>query len=418
MSLWLMANEQLAEIKKLEEVALSTSAMTADNEFVKPVKNCVAEFETYNEMRLHGPLIARADWITSYLGINSTEQYMSELDRLLQTGKPLNLDIDGPGGQVSLLMEFTDQIYEAGDQITAHVSGMAASAHMLAFLAVQGGRTAHYQATLGSMGVIGSVPYKFSDQVISKRAKNKRPEKKAVQKRIDRVEQKYLENASKYTGMSFDDVVKGSDEGAVFSGEEGLQRGFVEELSTYKTNSERLNMSPTPKPSQEKPSNEGATFSQEDVNAEVAKAVQGRDARWQKMLEHPKASANIKAVIHHAMMPVDDEQALGAMEFVSGEAPAAPAAPAASAPAGEPAAPAAPAADPVAEAEIEKIAAAAAAAAVKQVRASAGTPVPPGNDDGASGEGEADEPPKTQAEKDKASVDAGASALERIEARR
>ena len=149
MNLWMMANESLADIRKLEDLA-----MAADDKLTAEPKNCTAEYETHNEMRLFGPLVARANYLTSYLGVNSTEQYMAEFDRLVKTGKPLALHLDGPGGQVSLMAEFADMIYEAGDQVSAHVSGTAASAHMLLFMAAQGGRTAHYEALIGSMGVI------------------------------------------------------------------------------------------------------------------------------------------------------------------------------------------------------------------------------------------------------------------------
>lgn len=402
MNLWMMANEGLADIRKLEE-----RAMSAGDELTPEPKNCTAEYETHNEMRLFGPLVARSNFLTSYLGINSTEQYMAEFDRLIKTDKPLLMHLDGPGGQVSLMAEFADMIYNAGDQVSAHVSGSAASAHMLLFMAVQGGRSAHYEALIGSMGVIGFVPYKYGDQVVSKRANNKMPDKKAVQKRINGIEQKYLENVAKYTGMTLEAVVKGSDEGAVFSGEEGFQRGFIDELSTYKSISERFNMKT---PGKDGNQESAKIYTQADLDKAENDAIVARDARWEKMLSHDNASANLDAVKHFAKMPITDDQACDSLKF--GAAAATPAA--GGTPTPEPAAPADGASAPaVAEGglTVESIV----AATLKAQRTAAGTNVPAGSDGAQGGE----EPPeKTQKEKD-AEIEASASAaLDRFERNR
>ncbi len=403
MNLWMMANESLADIRKLEDLA-----MAADDKLTAEPKNCTAEYETHNEMRLFGPLVARANYLTSYLGVNSTEQYMAEFDRLVQTGKPLALHIDGPGGQVSLMAEFADMIYSAGDQVSAHVSGTATSAHMLLFMAAQGGRTAHYEALIGSMGVIGFVPYKYGDEVVSKRANNKIPDKKIVQKRINGIEQKYLENVAKYTGMTLEAVVKGSDEGAVFSGEEGFQRGFIDELSTYKSISERFTMKT---PGKEDNQDSATAFTQADLDKAASDSASARDARWTKMLSHDNASSNLDAVAHFASMPITDQQAFDSLKF--GGVAAAPATPAAG---GTPdsVAPVDGAVAPVvAEGglTVESIV----AATLKAQRVAAGTNVPAGSD-GASHEEEPVE--KTQKQKDEAQLDAGAKALKRAEANR
>lgn len=399
-NLWMMGADDLAEIKKQHDTAMSST-----DQLTKPPRNCCAEYDTHSELRLFGPLIARTNGLTQYLGINSTEGYMQEFDRLVETDKPIHLQLDGPGGQVSLLFEFADAIYNAGDQVSAHVSGTAASAHMLLFMAAQGGRTAHYGSVLGSMGVIGYLPYKYGDEIVSKNAKNKIPGKRSVQKRIDRVEKKYLENVAKYTGMSLDDVVNGSDKGAIFSGEEGLQRGFIDELATYKQTSERSSMS---KETDTQPVEK--SFTKSDVDKAATDAAAARDERWKKVLSHDNAKTNIDSAIHFIGMPVTDEQAFDSMNHVaSGPNPVEQKTkPTAEEPTKD--SPKESAKDVPADER-----AAIVAETIKQMRADAGTPVPAGGEV----EDDGDEPKEpTQAEKDQALADAGADSLARVEGRR
>lgn len=272
-------------------------------------RDVVIRHEDFNEFRISGPIVARESWVTNYLGISSTQQYMKAWDDMIQDGRPVLLKVDTNGGDAVFAFEFADMIFDAGERVSAYTDSAAASAGGLFFLAAQGKRYVHDTAMIGSFGVISYV-YKDNDDmkvIASKNAKNKVPNEKNIQKRIDNLETIFTDRLSKFTGMDADDIVKAGDFGSVFDGQQAVDMGFADGLSSYKNILENFGMTETT----------SSGNSTDATKQAVETAIKQRDDRWIAMLNHDSIKADMSSVIHFATMSVPDNEALASMNHVS-----------------------------------------------------------------------------------------------------
>ena len=352
-------------------------AMSRNDDSVRSVPEVVQEYDGFNVMRIHGALMARSNRFTDYFGMSTTDNLMKTFDELLaQDDKPILLDIDGPGAEAKLIFEFADMIYSAGDRVTSYTSGTAASGHMVLYQAAQGGRYAHESALIGSVGVLGYYMRDKDDYgiVTSKNADNKYPSKKSVKKRIDGIEALFTERLSLYTGKSIDDVVKSGDNGALFTGKVALDEDFVDVLTDYQTMLGQI---------MAKDKVENAGENNDSVTEAVSAAVSARDARWEKLMAHPKAAANMGAVSHYAKLPISDEDAVKSLDLI-------PDAQVKDAPAGDDN-PDDSTSEKVSTEDMTKAATEAAVAAVSKLYAGANPTIPHGDGDEPEGGGDDDE---------------------------
>lgn len=304
MSLWMMAEPEVLALYERYEKAQASGQ--------KPMvmQDGIVRGESKNILQMRGPLIARSDFITEMFGLRTTEQLMDDFQELVAEGKPILLDIDGPGGQVPLIFEFADMIHAAGDQVTSYTGGIAASAHMALHQAANT-RLAHDTATLGSIGVISFVPFKFDDEVVSSNAKNKIPSKERQQERANELEAIFHARLTEYTGMSAEDIVSKGEEGGVFTGQSALDKGFVDSLSNSQDARDRVSTNSN--------GTNSMTPEEEKATREDERAL--ADERWELLLAHDN-SGNHDALSEIAKMPISNDQALAMMKHVSVPAPA------------------------------------------------------------------------------------------------
>lgn len=245
--------------------------------------------QSFNTFTLSGPLMASSSWFSRYMGMQSTDRAMKYFESLADEGKPILMKVDGPGGQTELMTEFSDTIAARGDQVTAYTNTMAASAHMLMFSAAQGGHYAHENALMGSMGVRGYYATKkqLKGSLTSKNAKNKNPTKASVQETINQIESIYLQKIADYTSMDVGEVVKGGNNGSLFSGAHAHDVGFVDALADTKT----VNGSIMSTNKSGADGNNSASGGDDNTNA-VAEAIAKNNERWAMVNKHENVVGN------------------------------------------------------------------------------------------------------------------------------
>ena len=187
---------------------------------------------TMQVLRIHGPVLSRPSWLSQLLGLRTTEEHLDNLSSMLSTGEDVLLDIDSPGGDANLAFEFADMIRSGGSRVRAYSGGYAASAGML-FLTAASQSYTHRSATLGSIGVVGYFDVSDNENFIySDNAANKKPNRGSVQRDINETESLFIEYVSTGTGLSREQIIRGGNQGDIFSGQSAAANGFIDGTTT------------------------------------------------------------------------------------------------------------------------------------------------------------------------------------------
>lgn len=197
-----------------------------------------------------GPIFPRANVMTEYSGGSSVAMLQNDY-RLAQANGDIHaimLLLDSPGGAVSGINSFADQVYKGrGSKFTlAHVSGTAASA------AYWIGSAANEMATektgiLGSIGVVAAIPKQVEPdghgevtiEVVSTNAPNKRPDPTTdeglaeIRTMLDALETQFIADVARARGTTAAKVKEEFGAGGVKIGPMAVAAGMADKVQSY-----------------------------------------------------------------------------------------------------------------------------------------------------------------------------------------
>ena len=222
--IWLMDGESIKQLQ-------NTCRLLMKNQSIK-VESIRDSYTLQNAsvLKIHGPIFSRPNFFTEIMGLKSTECYMKEFQQLESLGMPILLDIDTGGGDAALIFEFADMIHNSSCETISYTGGAACSAGFMLHQACDK-KYAYNSAMLGSIGVVGHIDLTEPDfeEVTSKNADNKRPDKEGIQNRINQIEDIFINKLSEFTGMSNDEIIKAGNNGDVFTGSHALASNFLDD---------------------------------------------------------------------------------------------------------------------------------------------------------------------------------------------
>jgi ClpP class serine protease len=189
-----------------------------------------------------GPLFPRANLFNDISGAQSVELLVLDL---AEAGKnpdvqSVVLVFDTPGGQVTMINEFANQIKAFDKPIVAYVVGQAASGGY--WMAAAADKIVlDATALVGSVGVVTGAQKDNGGAIefVSSNAKDKRPDistdegQKVVQTLIDDMEDVFIETVMNFRGMSREQVI--DLRGGVVIGAKAIESGFADELGSLES---------------------------------------------------------------------------------------------------------------------------------------------------------------------------------------
>lgn len=205
-----------------------------------------------------GPIFRRGNLMTQVSGATSIELLARDLRATVESEKvdAILLDVDSPGGEVNGISEMSDLIFEARGRkpIRAFVSGSGASGgYWLASAADE--VVAADTALLGSIGVRTA----FVDEsernrergvqtieFVSSQSPRKAPDptgeegRAQIQRVIDALADVFIDDVARNRAVNREAVTERFGAGAVFVGEEAVERGLADRLSTFEAEIEDL----------------------------------------------------------------------------------------------------------------------------------------------------------------------------------
>ncbi|MBB3267593.1 ClpP class serine protease [Azospirillum sp. OGB3] len=202
-----------------------------------------------------GPIFPRSNVMSDYSGATSLDVAAADL-RVAQLSDAVTrilLVMDSPGGAVSGTAEFAGLIAASPKPVTAHVTGLGASACY--WIASQAHEIVLDRAGLvGSIGVVMSVRaqehadrdgYRQYD-VVSSNAANKRPDfnteagREQLRAELDQIEKVFIGDVAKGRGVTPKTVIENFGRGGVKVGKSALDAGMVDRLGTLEDTLTRL----------------------------------------------------------------------------------------------------------------------------------------------------------------------------------
>jgi signal peptide peptidase SppA len=205
-----------------------------------------------------GPIFPRAN-LMSMSGGTSLQSLSYDFNVALESKEvdSIILNIDSPGGEVTGISEFADMIYKANKQksIIAYVYGLGASAAYW----IASASSEIVMATTGEAGSIGVVAG-YTDrkkqkeksgvseiEIVSSQSPYKRPDPSTsegrlqIQEVVDQIAGVFIKSVALHRGVSSQDVVDSYGQGKMFVGEDAVQRGLADRVSTLETLIEEQN---------------------------------------------------------------------------------------------------------------------------------------------------------------------------------
>jgi signal peptide peptidase SppA len=194
---------------------------------------------------IQGPTFKRANLFSEVSSATSYEIVLRDLEAMIQSPdvKAILLNIDSPGGEANGCAELSDHIFNARQMkpIYAYVGGLGASAaYWIASSCTK--VFASQTALLGSIGVQTLVkPSGISGEIsfVSSISPNKNRDPgteqgaEEVQTIVDDMGAIFVQKVARNRGVSPETVLSKFGQGSVFIGEKSLEKGMIDEISSF-----------------------------------------------------------------------------------------------------------------------------------------------------------------------------------------
>lgn len=194
---------------------------------------------------IYGPIVPRSSYFSRASGVAS---YTSLIDEFKSLENNSNIDrivfiLDTPGGSTTGVNDLSSLIYNSKKE-TASFAWMAASAGY----EIASATDKIYGPATGIFGSIGTVATirdtKKRDEkngviqyeIVSAQSPYKRADvtteegRAVIQNLVDNMAQHFIENVAKYRGISSETVLNDFGKGAIFSGNEAIERGMIDNV--------------------------------------------------------------------------------------------------------------------------------------------------------------------------------------------
>lgn len=199
---------------------------------------------------VRGPIFRYAGLFTEVCGATATATLARDFQAALDNPavRTIALDIDSPGGEVTGIHEFVNQVYAARSRktIKAYVGGMGASAaYWIASAASQ--IVVDDIATLGSIGVVST----YTDtrqrdekaglrrvEIVSSASPDKRLDpatekgRASIQAVVDRLADVFIGDVARNRGVSRERVINGFGKGGLLVGADAVRAGMANGLGS------------------------------------------------------------------------------------------------------------------------------------------------------------------------------------------
>lgn len=227
------ADPKMLEVLKSDRLMGTRSATIRGSKAIVPV---------------HGPIFARPNFLTEYLGIGMTlTDFSQDVQKLMDNPdvESILLDVDSPGGTVTGINEASNFIAEASKEkpITAYVGGVGASA---AYWLASAADEIVLDATsrVGSVGVVVAYPSPQEDddgyiEIVNTASPNKRPDvsteqgKKVITAELDDLADVFIGTIAKNRGVSEATVRSDFGKGGVLVGQKAVSAGMADRLGSF-----------------------------------------------------------------------------------------------------------------------------------------------------------------------------------------
>jgi len=227
------ADPKMLEILKSDRLMGTRSATIRGSKAIVPI---------------HGPIFARPNFLTEYLGIGMTlTDFTQDVQNILDNPdvESILLDVDSPGGTVTGINEASNFIAEASKEkpITAYIGGVGASA---AYWLASAADEIVLDATsrVGSVGVVVAYPNPQEDndgyiEIVNTASPNKRPDvsteqgKKVITAELDDLADVFIGTIAKNRGVSEVTVRSDFGKGGVLVGQKAVSAGMADRLGSF-----------------------------------------------------------------------------------------------------------------------------------------------------------------------------------------
>lgn len=199
---------------------------------------------------LHGPITARSDLFTFFLGGTSLSDLAKDFQTALDDDqvKAILFDVDSPGGVALGPSEMADAIFKARGKkpIWSYVGRNCSSAAYWIASATEK-IIANPSALLGSIGVVTTIPVQEQPdsegykniEIVSSNAKQKRPDPRTeegmseIKRELNDLESQFIEAIAKYRNVSVNAVKNDFGQGGVLIGKNAVASGMADSLGSY-----------------------------------------------------------------------------------------------------------------------------------------------------------------------------------------
>lgn len=207
---------------------------------------------------LHGPITARSDIFTFFMGGTSLSDLAKDFQTALNDDqvKAILFDVDSPGGVALGPAEMADAIFKARGKkpIWSYVGRNCSSAAYWIASATEKIIT-NPSALLGSIGVVTTIPVQEQPdlegykniEIVSSNANKKRPDPRTaeglseIKRELNDLEAQFIESVSRYRGVTIDSVKNDFGQGGVLIGKNSVLVDMADSLGTYEETLAELN---------------------------------------------------------------------------------------------------------------------------------------------------------------------------------
>jgi len=256
---WAIMPEKLYEIQEIYSTHLRGEKIdiaAIEAKIGQPLENEAKEYDVVNDMAvipMHGVIAKRANLFTRVSGGLSTELAARDIADALNDPdiKGILLDIDSPGGPVDGTLELANIVFEGRDQkpIVAYSDGLMASAAYWIGSAADKLYISGDTVQTGSIGVVAThVDYSQYEKrvgiktteiyagkykrMVSQYKPLSKDGKDLLQDRVDYVYTVFVDAVARNRGVSSETVLENMADGRVFIGNQGINAGLVDGVST------------------------------------------------------------------------------------------------------------------------------------------------------------------------------------------
>jgi ClpP class serine protease len=199
---------------------------------------------------IHGPITARSDLFTFFLGGTALSDLAKDFQAALNNDqvKAILFDVDSPGGVALGPMEMAQAIFNARGKkpIWSYVGRNCSSAAYWLASATEK-IIANPSALLGSIGVVTTIPVQEEPdsegykniEVVSSNAGRKRPDPRTsegmaeIKRELDDLESQFIESVARFRSTTIDSVKNNFGQGGVLIGKNAVLNSMADELGTY-----------------------------------------------------------------------------------------------------------------------------------------------------------------------------------------